>query len=473
MNPAVSQRAGSLDAVRLRSLQGWGRILTSPARAISLDSFERARDVVLRAGAQGQTVIGRGSGYSYGDPALNRGNIVLDLRPMSRILAWDAEAGIVDVEPGVTVGMLCRHVSRAGWWPPVVPGTQGPTIGGCIAANVHGKNNWKMGPIGEHVDEIEILLADGNTAVCGPAVKPDLFRAVVGGFGLLGIVTRIRLRMESSTNLLHVDHYAAPELEDVMAILERWVDRADYMVAWIDGFAAGKDLGRGLVQIADVMPGNGDEAKNLSRGLTERITAAARSKLWLAMKPVANRAGMRAVNTAQYVWGSIESGRGSFTSRHRFEFFHDAVPDWNRAFGSGIIQYQMFVPRENASRVFRAALESSHELGIPPFLAVLKRHRRDSFLLSEGVDGYSLSLDFNPRRHDRERLANHLRRFADDAILPAGGRFYPAKDSVLTAEQARKSFGEEPLAQFLALKRQLDPNEVFQSDMYRRLFRAD
>jgi decaprenylphospho-beta-D-ribofuranose 2-oxidase len=465
-----AQTTDSIRSIPTQSLEGWGRIQGSAARVIPIGSSEAATDSVRRAGSGGHTIISRGSGYSYGDPALNRNNIVLDLKPMDRILAWDPNTGVIDVEPGVTVGRLCRHVASAGWWPPVVPGTQYPTIGGCVAANVHGKNNWKLGPIGEHVEEIEMLVAGGGRVVCGPALHPDLFRAIVGGFGLFGVMTRIRLRMEKSSSLLHVEHYAAPELEDVMAILDRWSERADYMVAWIDGFANGKDLGRGLVQIADVMP-SGSETDRPGISPTDRMPTLIRGNLWRAMKPVANQAAMRALNAAQYVWGSMQNGRGSFRSRYRFEFFHDAVPGWNRAFRWGIIQYQMFVPREGAPSVFRQALEESARRGLPPFLAVLKRHREDSFLLSEGVDGYSLSMDFNPAQRGQAGLAEHLRRFTDEIVLPAGGRFYLAKDSILTASQARQSFGDEVVREFLRLKRELDPNELFQSDMYRRLFR--
>ncbi|HEV3312235.1 MAG TPA: FAD-binding protein, partial [Chloroflexota bacterium] len=106
----------------------------------------------------------------------------------------------------------------------------------------------------------------------------------------------------------------------------------------------------------------------------------------------------------------------------------------------------------------------------PPFLAVLKRHRPDSFLLSEGVDGFSLSMDYHPGQSGRVNLEAALSRLTDEVVLPAGGRFYLAKDSVLTPEQMHRSFGIDAVDSFLSLKRRLDPGEIFQSDMYRRLF---
>lgn len=430
-------------------------------------SVEDVQEVVREASATGKSLIARGSGFSYGDPSLNAGNIVVGLRPMNRILSWDPGTGVVDLEPGVTIGDLCAHVLRDGWWPPVVPGTRYPTIGGCVAANAHGKNNWKAGPIGEHVEEVEVVTADGERQIWTPKSHPDLFRAFLGGFGMLGVAVRIRLRMRRSTGLLRVEQYAAPRLADVMAILDRWTDRADHMVGWIDAFAGGEELGRGLVQIADEV---GEQPPRQPSGLNglDRLKPVS-SGLWLLMKPVANQKGMRAVNAAQYNVGSLMSGKVRLRPEERFEFFHDTVPGWNRAFSPGIIQYQMFVPKDQAHDVFQGVLGLAQEVHAP-FLAVLKRHRADAFLLSSGVDGYSLSLDFHVTHRIYRRLTEVLKRATDEIVLPAGGRFYLAKDSVLTPLQLGASFGAENVDTFLELKRRVDPKTLFQSDMYRRLF---
>ncbi|HEV3311392.1 MAG TPA: FAD-binding oxidoreductase, partial [Chloroflexota bacterium] len=297
---------------------------------VEAHSESQVRDVVLAGRAEGRTIMSRGSGFSYGDPALNGGNLVLDLRPMNRVITWDEERGIIDLEPGVTVGDLCRHVASAGWWPPVLPGTKGPTMGGCAAANVHGKNNWKLGTFGEHVIELDFMLADGTTVTCGPEQDKDLFVAVLGGFGLLGVITRVRLQMQPGSGELHVEQYAAPELEDVMAIFERWTGRADYMVGWIDGFASGQSLGRGLVQVADTTESSRSAASMDRR--TSWLRDSLRSHGHLALRPFATRTGLRAAAAAQYTWGALQNGRGEYITRERFHFFHDTIPNWNQAF---------------------------------------------------------------------------------------------------------------------------------------------
>ena len=450
-----------------RILEGWGRTMRSVADVATVSSAGQVTQAVRAAFAEDRSLVSRGAGYSYGDPALNDRGLIVDMSNMNRILSWDPQTGIMDLEPGVTIGTICECVGHDGWWPPVVPGTRGPTIGGCVAANVHGKNNWKLGPLGEHVLEIEIVRADGSLTTCTREQAESPFHAHVGGFGLLGVITRVRLQMHPSAQVLHVEEFSAPQLEDLIAILDRCEGRADYMVGWIDGYALGEELGRGLMQVAETLPPAPD--RDGRRGHALPVPPVAQEQLWRLIKPMANDRVLRKVNAAQYLWGSVHNGRGRFISRTRFDFFHDFIPNWNRSFTGGTIQYQMFVPFASAGSVFRTALERAHEIDAPPFLAVLKRHRKDAFLLSEGVDGYSMSMDFHALPHRRAELHAMLTKLTGEVVLPAEGRFYLAKDSVLTRDQVTASFGEDRVAAFRELKRELDPTNVFQSDMYRRL----
>jgi FAD/FMN-containing dehydrogenase len=100
---------------------------------------------------------------------------------------------------------------------------------------------------------------------------------------------------------------------------------------------------------------------------------------------------------------------------------------------------------------------------------VTKRHRPDDFLLTHAVDGFSLALDFKVTDGKRARLASLLQDF-DRIVLDAGGRFYFAKNSETTAETARRFLGEATIQKFRALKKRCDPNNLLESDLYRRVF---
>ncbi len=163
--------------------------------------------------APGRSVGLRGAGRSYGDASLNAEGISLDLTRMKRILAWDPQTGVISVEPGVTIQQLWQYTIEDGWWPHVVSGTMFPTLGGAAAMNIHGKNNWKVGPIGDHIQEFEILLPTGEVKVCSRTENAELFHAAIGGFGMLGVMTRLTLQLKKVySGLLHVEADRSPKL---------------------------------------------------------------------------------------------------------------------------------------------------------------------------------------------------------------------------------------------------------------------
>jgi len=451
-------------------LGGWGMMAHSRAEVLQPDSVSAAQLAVSDAGRRRRTAIPRGSGFSYGDAALNGNSLVLDTRRLSRIIGLDGQ-GLVEVEAGVTIGDLCRFATRRGWWPPVVPGTGRPTLGGCVGANVHGKNAYIVGTFGEHVQELDLVLPDGSLLTCSEEREPDVFRAVIGGYGLLGVIVRMRMRLERQPSRLMVEEIAAPHLTSIMHILSGSLGPSDHAVAWIDACAQGEGRGRGIVQLARNLNGDsGGSDREVGRSGRRPFTRL-RSALWPLLLILRTNQGVGALNSARYELAALNSGRTSIGPRERYQFFHDFIPDWRRAFRpGGVLQYQMFVPKECANEVFLACLEAAQEIKQAPILAVLKRHRTDPALLSYGVDGYSLSLDFPVTSTGLPSLRDALHRLTDEVVLPAGGRFYLAKDSILTPDQAGRSLGLDALGQFLAIKRRIDPGTLFQSDLYRRLF---
>ncbi len=120
---------------------------------------------------------------------------MLELTRMNRILAWDPNSGIIECEPGVTIKQIWEYTIEDGWWPPVVPGTMFPTLGGVLAMNIHGKNNFKAGTIGEHVLSFDFLAVSGEELHV-ERLESELFHSLIGSFGMLGCFTRIRLQMK-------------------------------------------------------------------------------------------------------------------------------------------------------------------------------------------------------------------------------------------------------------------------------------
>ncbi len=457
------------------TLQNYGHSLTADSYILKPTCAEEVAEGFRLARKNGLTVTARGAGRSYNDASLNGGGIVMDLTGMNHILKWDSASGRVVAEPGVTLQQLWQKIEPEGWWPPVVSGTMYTTLGGCLGSNIHGKNNFKMGPIGEHVLEFTAILPTGAEVTCSPKKNADLFYAMISGLGMLGIFTSITMQMKRiHSGLLEVSARPAHNLHEHLTDLLEHAPDSDYIVGWLDAIARGRGLGRGQIHAARYLQEGEDPkpAKTLllrNQVLPSRIFGVfPKSILYLFMAPFMNNLGAWGVNTGKYL---VSLPRHTFRQSHAaFHFLLDYVPNLELAYGrGGLIQYQSFLPKETAEAAWTEILRLGQKRGMPSYLGVTKRHRPDKFLLSHAVDGFSLAMDFKITNGNRTRLAQMLQDF-DRIVIEAGGRFYFAKNSETRAETARRFLGAEAIDKFRKLKKRCDPDEILESDLYRRIF---
>lgn len=456
-------------------LENFGHSLRAPAYIIQPRNSEDIHNAFQLAKKQGLTVTARGAGRSYNDAALNGGGIVLDLSAMNLIQEWNPATGVVRGEPGVTLEQLWQKVEPDGWWPPVVSGTMRTTLGGCLSANIHGKNNFKMGTFGEHVIEFTAILPTGAEVTCSPKKNADLFYAMISGYGMLGIFTSVTLQMKRlHSGLLTVDAFPVPNLRRHLFALQDGAPNHDYIVGWMDTFAGGSSLGRGQIHAARYLHEGEDLKPQETMKLKNQILPSyifgvfPKSILYQFMKPFANNLGWRMVNLAKYI---ASLPKHTFRQSHAaFHFLLDYVPNWELSYGrGGLIQYQSFLPKETAEAAWTQMLSLSLKRGLPSYLGVTKRHRPDKFLLTHATDGFSLALDFKVTNSNRAKLRAMLQEF-DKIVIVNGGRFYFAKNSETTAETALAFYGEETVKKFKKLKKRCDPNGLLESDLYRRIF---
>lgn len=462
----------------LERVSSWGGANTGLSYVYRPSTSEALADALVLARRSGRTVGLRGGGNSYGDAAMNSENIVIDMRRMNRILEWNPATGRIRLEPGVTLSELWQYILEDGWWPPVATGTSFTTMGGSAAMNVHGKNAFRAGPIGDHILEFDLMLPSAEIITCSRQENSDVFHAAIGGFGVLGIFTSLTIQMKRVySGLLDVETTVQGGLGEMFSFFHDNVDRSDYVVGWIDSLAGGKSLGRGDVHRANYLSKGEDpnpaqtlrlENQHLGPNL---FGVMPRSIMWLLMRPLFNNTGMKLVNRGKFIAGSF-SGMKRYRQPHvQFHFLLDYVPDFKKAHGrGGLIQYQPFIPTETAYDAFAEILALCQRRGLPNFLTVLKRHRPDDFLMSYAVDGFSMAMDFRVTDGNRQRLV-WLARELDEIVLRAGGRFYFAKDSTLRPEVAEAYLGTERIARFRELKQRCDPDDLLETDLWRRVFR--
>lgn len=474
-----------LPARDLARTEGWGMAVDATGWRYRPRSVEEVPEAFDRARQHGLAVALRGGGRSYGDAAIVEGGVTLDLAGLDRVINWDPESGVIETEPGVTIEKLWRTVVPDGWWPPVVSGTMFTTMAGCASMNIHGKNNFKAGTFGEHVLEFDLLAPGGETLTCSPTGNADVYHAAIGGFGMLGCMTRLKIQMKRvHSGRLWVEAFTTPSVQGMMDEFEDRVPESDYLVGWIDAMAGGRAAGRGIVHQAGYLAEGADPEPreflaSRAQDLPDRMFGLVpKSLMWVPLSLFVNNPGMRFVNMAKF-HSSILAPRGHrYLQTHAaFAFLLDYVPDWKRSYlplwgerrGCGLIQYQSFLPKEDAARTFDRLMRMAREAGLPPYLGVFKKHRPDPFLLTHALDGYSLALDFKVTRGNRAKLWS-LCHLMDDVVLDAGGKFYFAKDATLRADAPGRYYDGKALAEFRRLKERLDPECLLQTELARRLF---
>lgn len=460
---------------------------------------EQIRTVFARARAQGQTVGLRGAGCCYGDAALNTGQILLDCTAMNHVLAWDPLHGVMTVEPGVTIAQLWQRALADGWWPAVVPGTMAVTVGGAAAANIHGKNNWRDGCFGDHVLAFDLMLPSGEVITCSREQQQELFYAAVGSFGLLGCFTSLTLQLRHIySGYVHVQQTPHNSLSELIAAMETAAQvatstedkespfdpsdtsytKTTHLVGWLDTAARGKQLGRGLLKVMqELAPGEDPSpARTLdpSRQPPSHRIAGILPTTWIPLlaRPLATRAGIRLANQVQWWRGCLPSASALHDERYvPANFMLNFIPNFKQVYRpGGLIQQQTFLSGSAAPVVFRAILGRAQQAGIEPALAVLKKHRASPFLLNYLPNGYSLALDFAVSRR-REQAVEALVYELNQYVAENGGMFFLAKDSTLTPKQFAQTLPAAALRQFSRLKAQYDPDELLQTDIYRRVLR--
>ncbi len=434
-----------------QTIAGWGNIGV-PGHEVLSERLERAsRDAVLS----------RGLGRSYGDSALPPPDRreVLGTRMADRVLSFDAESGRLRAEAGLSLHELNRLFLRRGYFTPVTPGTQFVTLGGMVAADVHGKNHHVAGCFGsDHTRALRLRVADGQVLEITAESHPDLFYGTCGGMGLTGHILEVEIdlkRIESPW--IYSQSRRIGDIDEFLVALQEYSARYPYVVGWIDCLSRGRKMGRGILD-------GGRFATASEAGSRPLPGRPSPSVPLMFPRWVLSDATAKAFNTLYY-WKHLAKEREGL--RHPDAFFYplDAIRHWNRIYGrSGFTQYQCVIPEEAGRDGVVRFFEALTAMGGASFLCVIKSCGPESKgMLSFPKRGTTIALDI-PVRAGTQALVDALNR----VLLAEGGRIYLAKDTFTRAEDFRRM--EPRLRRFEALRDRWDPERKLRSAQSVRLF---
>lgn len=440
-------------------LTGWGRTAPSRAQVSRPSSAQDIQASIRAAGPRG--VLARGLGRSYGDAAQSGGASVFDMTTL-HTFDLDIEAGTVTALAGASVDEILRAIVPAGFFVPVTAGTRFVTVGGAIAADIHGKNHHIEGSFGSHVTRMSVIDGNGELLELSPddPATSDMFWATVGGMGLTGVIIDATfLLIPIETSRMSVDTVRCVDLDDVMARMTEGDDDYRYSVAWIDSVAPS---GRGVLTRGDHASRAQLSAKDATHPL-EYATPSLPSAPAFMPNGLLNAASVRAFNEA---WFRKHPKKRDGELHSIPSFFHplDGVRDWNRIYGpQGFLQYQFVVP-DAAGWIVERTLSRLKDVGAPSFLTVLKRFGpANRAPLSFPQPGWTLAADVPAGNDQLGPVLDEL----DELVASEGGRLYLAKDSRQSPSMLARTYPR--LGEWQTVRDRMDPRGVFTSDLGRRL----
>jgi len=430
---------------------------TSPAAVARL---------VRAAAARGESLSIAGGRHAMGGQAFATGGVLLDTDRLDRVVGLDAERGTVEVEAGIrwpalVAWLLAAQGERSGAWGirQKQTGADSLSLGGALAANVHGRG-LRSRPFVADVEDFELVAPDGARLRCSRGRRAGLFRRAIGGYGLFGVVTALTLRLERRRKLvrrarLEQAERAVPELERAAGA---GAEFGDCQLS-VDHESA-DFLRLGVLSTYHPAP-DGTPIPAGQRSLGERD--------WLRLIRLAHADKARAfeeyaehylATDGQVYWSDLHQ-LGTYVEGYHAEL------DRTGCAGSEMIT-ELYVPRRRLARFLELARAELRARGANVVYTTVRLIERDRETALPWARQRWVCLVLNLHTaHAPASLARTRETFRAliDCALELGGTYYLTYHRWARRDQVER--GHPGLRALLASKRAWDPSERFTSDWYR------
>jgi len=399
--------------------------------------------------------IARGGGFSFVPASFSKNILVKEILFFNRILEFNESSKIVVVEAGITLGKILEWSFKKRLFLPVQPGWPGITVGGCIAANVHGKNPHKDGTFVDHVEWIELFHPTFGLKTISRSNETKIFEATCGGLGLTGIITKVALRLkELPSNSLIIVPKKAEAFDDALRIMKDNVDQ-DILYSWHIGSTL-LNFGKGIVRVGSFSNKNNSdelhvpEIKNLSSD--NKLLP---FSLW-------NNFSSAIINTInrkiELIKGNIEKNLFSGL----FPFIDKANIFYTLYGSKGFNEYQTLISENQSGEFLRDLTKLIHSEKPPLTLLFMKLFKGERKYLRFSGNGLSITLNLknsSPTLRFLEKL--------DDLVISYNAIPYIIKDSRLPKRVVEQCYQE--YYDFKEILKQIDPNRIYKSEVSKRL----
>lgn len=403
---------------------------------------------------QNFTVLG--GGYSYVPAGLSSSNCIILNKHFNRILAFDKAQKRIAVESGVTVRRLYEFLSPHRLTLNVLPGYPEITVGGCVASNIHGKNQIREGIFSDIVAEMKLFHPRHGILNLSPTENREIFEITCGGYGLTGYILEITLKLDSfKGSYVKLEKVPVRSNEELLNKIQDASEHADLVYSW-QNFTSRQNFGSGFLYFGSYRDDRNDIKNKISYNI---LDAEGRTKRSLKFF---NYVSTCLFNQA-YQWKERLG-----VSRDHLSLFEFSFPVVNKMiyfqlFGKqGFYEYQVIIPLDRFLD-FAKDLESLlKRKKVPVTLASCKFFKGKQKFLHFTSDGICLALDMPASPSSRTVMGE-----IDQLTLAYQGLPNIGKDSRLPVGVVAQTYKEYDA--FRKVLRDFDPDRLVQSQLRKRL----
>lgn len=396
--------------------------------------------------------IPRGMGKSYGDSSLKKNSILLT-KNLNKILKFDLKKKIIEVESGIKIKDLLKFLIPKKLFLPVTPGSKYVSIGGMVAADVHGKNHHVCGSFRHHILELKIVNEKGEILICSKNKNKNLFNYSIGGMGLTGVIYSCKFKLiKINSDLILQEKFKTENLKNTIVKLKK-SNNWEYNVGWIDTSAKNLKLGRSIIfkgkhiKVAKKNILSFDEKKVLTfKDIFPN---------WLMCRFI-----IKLLNFFYYL---LNHPKRSIVKIDDFFYQLDKIKNWNLIYGSkGFVSYQLVVPEKNSYFSIQKILKILVDDKCFSFVSVIKFLGRNDGFNSFGIKGFTLVFDF-PLYKNLHLVLKKINK----VVIANNGKIYLCKDSSLNSTDFKKMNTGFHSKEFCSIRK--NKKKFFNSEQSKRL----
>lgn len=438
-------------------------------RIVKPRSVDELRTAIASARSAGKSVSIAGGRHAMGGQQFAEAGLLVDTRAMNRVLAFDDERGVIVVEGGIQWPDLVEYLNtrqegREHQWGiyQKQTGADRLSIAGALACNAHGRG-LNLKPIVDQVHAFDLVGPDGQLRTCSRTENPNLFRLAIGGYGLFGPISRVELKLRPRVKVRRI-----VAIGETPTIIDRFEARIRDGYLYGDfQFATDSNresfLGRGVFSCYQPVPSDTPLTQNPTRFNPEdwaKLTFYSHTHKKLAFDTYTRR---YLATSGQVYWADWQLSAAYVDNYHA---------DIDRATHAKATATEMiteiYVQRPALTAFMHASRDMLRRRRANVIYGTVRMiERDDETFLAWARDRYAcvvlnLHVEHTPRAIDE--AAESFRQLIDLGIKH-GGSYYLTYHRWARKDQVETCYPQMP--EFLTLKREYDPDEVFQSNWYR------